>query len=490
MKLSRPQQYIATSTQDVNLMLCGVGSGKTHLGGVISGYYIENFPTAFGFIGANTHEQLTTSTLYRLREVWAELFGWREDIHYVVNKKPPKRFNTKGHNFDKYHGIISFWNGHVIFKGSLDNAKAHDGKEFSYAILDETKDSREIDVKETILTRLRKEAIYIDALTGQLTREAVNGSGKDATPNKAYTPIYILTSPANVPWINDWFKLTDNQADILAKIYDKDDFYLNEFDDKCVVVASTYHNEENLPAGYIDKILKNNNETTANKLIYGNPFVKSGGEFYSSFKRTKHVKRIPYKEHLPIHVSFDQNVTPYITATLYQIWTKGKQTIVNQFDEVCLPNPNNKTSKLCLEIIRRYGKRCEGIFYYGDPSGRKRDTRTNEHDYKIVDRIFRPWLNNKSCRVPYVHPSILKRRDFTNNIFEALYDIHFYISPDCKHSITDFEQVKEDKNGKKEKKKKRDPETGATYEQYGHTSDSFDYFICEIFKPLYERNFR
>ena len=89
MRLSRPQEYVVTSTQDLNLFLAGVGSGKTHLGGVLSGYFLKNFPEAFGFIGANTYQQLTTSTLYRLREVWKELFGWVEGIDYVVGKTPP-----------------------------------------------------------------------------------------------------------------------------------------------------------------------------------------------------------------------------------------------------------------------------------------------------------------------------------------------------------------------------------------------------------------
>ena len=169
---SEPQEYILTSTQDVNLFLAGVGSGKTHLLGFISGYLLWNFPEVFGFIAANTYQQLTTSTLFRTREVWEELFGWKEEIDYVVGKKPPKHFKTDSHNFDSYAGIISFRWGAVAFKGSLDNAKAHDGKEFGWGMLDETKDSREEDVKDTILTRLRMPGIYVDNLTGQLTKYA------------------------------------------------------------------------------------------------------------------------------------------------------------------------------------------------------------------------------------------------------------------------------------------------------------------------------
>ena len=71
-KLSAPQEYILTSTKEINLFLAGVGSGKTHLGGLISGSYIQKFPHIRGFIGANTYNQLNTSTMLRIREVWKE----------------------------------------------------------------------------------------------------------------------------------------------------------------------------------------------------------------------------------------------------------------------------------------------------------------------------------------------------------------------------------------------------------------------------------
>ncbi len=487
-KFSEPQEYIVTSTQDINLFLCGVGSGKTHIGGFLSGYLLKNFPTVFGFIGANTYQQLTTSTLFRTREVWQQIYGWKEGVDYVVGKMPPKSFNTEGHNFDDYNGIISFKWGAVAFKGSLDNAKAHDGKEFGWAILDETKDSREEDVKDTILTRLRKPGIYLDE-DSQLTHEPRNASGER---NKSYNPIWILTSPAKVRWINEWFELDDYQAEIQSLIYNKEEFFVKEFKDKCVVISSTYHNEENLPHGYIEKIINNHTEEGAKRLIYGNPFVKAGGEFYSGFNRMRHVRKVDFNPELPIHISFDQNVVPYITATLYQVEEMPDGvTEVRQFDEICLKNPNNKTGKLCLEFIKRWGAKCKaGLFFYGDPSGRKRDTRTNEHDYKIVERMLRKYLNNRSNRVPYKHPAVLKRKDFINNAFENTYKIRIIIDPKCKHSVADFEFVKEDPNGKKSKEKFRDKETGTTYEKFGHTSDSFDYFFCEMFKRLFVRHFK
>jgi Terminase large subunit, T4likevirus-type, N-terminal len=487
MRFSKPQEYILTSSQKINLFLAGVGSGKTHLGGTLSAYFINNFPQAFGFIGANTYNQLTTSTLYRMREVWKYLYGWVEDVDYVVNKKPPKYFNLESHNFDDYNGIISFRSGAIAFKGSLDNAKAHDGKEFSWAILDETKDSREEDVKDTIITRLRRPGIYKDS-DSQLTP---NKYGELGELNKPFNPLYILTSPAKVRWINEWFDLHDYFPEINSLIYNKEEFFIKEFKDKCVVISSTWHNAENLPDDYISTIELNNTAEGAKKLIYGNPFVKAGGEFYSAFDRLTHVKLFDIDPTLPIHISFDQNVVPYITATLYQIVQveNGKKQI-RQFDEFCLENPKNKTDFLCVEVLKKYSYlMSNGLFFYGDPAGRHSDTRSVEHDYKIVERVFRKYLNNASDRVPYKHPGVLKRKDFINNILDGKYDLEIWIHPRCRKSVEDMEFLKEDVNGKKLKERVKNKDNGTTYEPYGHTSDSFDYFVCEAFKALFNRHF-
>jgi len=66
--LSDPQQDILESTKQINLFLAGVGSGKTHLGGVII-YNLLQFPQLKGFIAANTYDQLNTSTFTRIAEV-------------------------------------------------------------------------------------------------------------------------------------------------------------------------------------------------------------------------------------------------------------------------------------------------------------------------------------------------------------------------------------------------------------------------------------
>jgi hypothetical protein len=465
MILTHPQTSFYNSYKDINLFLAGVGSGKSHLAGVKSYSFIKHFPDVYGFVGANTYDQLNTSTLKRIRDVWLS-FGIKEDIHYVVGKKPPDNFaNIEKHNFDSYSNIITFVNGAVVFKGSLDNYKAHDGKEFGWAILDETKDTKEEAVKDVILARLRQRGLII--------------SGKEINP------LYIVTSPAKVDWLNEWFFLDKYIEEIQKAIYGEDDFFLLEDEYKHITISSTYHNIDNLPAGYIEKQIREN-PSRKDALVFANPFTRHGGEFYSSFDRQKHVTKTSYNPELALHISFDQNVVPYITCKVYQIERVGDVMEERHIDEICLSSPRNNTGALCEEFLSKYPKPA-GLFYYGDPSGKNRDTRGQENDYDIIRNKLRLHLNNASDRVPGKHPSVQKRRDFTNNIFDEVFNIRVKIDPKCCNTINDYLYLKVDVNGKKLKEVVKDKNTGQSYEKYGHCSDADDYFRTQIYDNLYNK---
>jgi len=460
--------------------MAGVGSGKTYLGGVISMFYVINFPTVKGMIAANTYMQLTQSTMLCIRQVWKDQFGLLENRDYVVDKKPLEYFNKENHNFDSYYNIISFENGAIIFKASLDNATVHEGKEVGWCICDETKDSKEQDIKDIIIPRLRQKGIFKHG--NKLTTED-NG--------KSFNPFYILTSPAKVDWINEWFEMENYEDEITSTIYDKDKFYAKQFSNKCITISSTYHNT-NLPTDYVDNMLINHTDRdgklkeSGKRLIYGNPFVKAGGEFYSSFDRQTHTGDVPFLEKEPIHISYDFNVVPYMTLTCWQIVSTKEYYQVRAFDEFCLGSPNNTTERVSREFVRKYGDKIISLFYYGDPTGSARDTRSRRNDYDIIRDTLKPYLNNQSDRVRYKAPPVIKRRDFANNIFDERFDIRILVDRNCKKIIADFEYLKEDPEGKKLKTTTKDDDTGQIYEKYGHTSDSFDYFITEAFSKYFK----
>lgn len=471
--VSRPQLEILRSDKQVNLFLAGVGSGKTFLDGIISYRNIRKYPAVRGFIGANTYDQLNTSTMYRIREVW-KLFGITEYSektgtgHYVVNKQPPATWPKSGHNFITYGNIISFINGAVVFIGSLDNAKAHEGKEFGWAVLDETKDTKEEAVKEVILNRLRQPGMK-------------DNDGKD------WNPLYISTTPAKVDWINTWFELEKDIAAIEEKIYTEDDYFVKSFGNKFCVISSTHHNAPNLPENYIENKRQDLTAERFKTLIHANPFSQSGGEYYGSFQRLTHVGRCEYNAEIPLHITFDFNTVPYAPAALFQITLADGRYKVSCVDEFAIKPPKNSTEELCEAILGRYGHHKSGCFIYGDATGRKREqtSRIFKHNIQVLETVLRPIMSNYSMRIPAANPANNSRRDFMNRIFEGKTLIDFLIDEKCKHVIADMTYTKQDSiTGGKDKHRVKDADTGDVYEKYGHFGDATEYFLCEAFKKI------
>ena len=481
--ISRPQMSVLSSTARINLFLGGVGSGKTFLGGVISRNFISRFPHVRGFIAANTYDQLNTSTLFRIREYWQTtgITEWtRENPSgtYVSGKEPPSHWTACKRNFDRFNNIISFCNGALIFTGSLDNAIMHSGKEFSWAILDETKDSKEEDIKEVIITRLRQPGMY-------LFDNKITDTGKQ---EEQWNPLYILTSPAKVDWINDWFNLDAYIDEIASNIYRKDSYFKLKYGDKFACISSTWHNVHNVGENYIANILENNTEDRGRSLIYANPFTLTGGEFYSSFNRMRHVQACEYDHEKPLHISFDQNSVPYNSASIWQFEQYENLWYAKCIDEIALENPRNSTEEVCEEFMMRYPNHKAGLYYYGDASGKARSTMNKEfkHHYQVVEYKLRRYLISGSDRTAIKNPLILKRRDFINRIFEEKLPIRIIISDKCKKMIADYMYVKQALDGTKDKHIVTDKETGERYQKYGHFSDNADYLLVEAFKNYYE----
>lgn len=461
-------------------------SGKTTCVGLIFADFIINFPKAIGLIGANTHGQLTKSTLKNVFETWLNLFNWRNGIEYVVDKIPPKHFKTFGAPLKDYDHTITFNNGAMLFTASLENYKAIDGTEIAYAAIDETKDTREEAPKDVIVWRLRQKAMWIKG--GKIYDYAIDGG-------TGYNPLYVFTSPAKVDWINEWFGLTDKYEEISRKIFSKTDFFTYQDESRCVVISSTYHNEHNLPAGFIDEKLRQfiGNQNKIDMLIYGSPIAKTGGEFFNQFLYSKHVGEVNFREDLTIHFSLDFNVAPYITGLLYQIERKDNIYYVYQFDELCLESPKNNTEDLCKEFLNKYiyplerqKKKIPGIFFYGDASGKNRSTLGKEHNFDILERVLKKYLNTNSDRVVKRNPSVVATRDFMNKVFAEGLPIRTLISSKCKNTIADMEFLKEAPDGGKLKKLVKDKNTGSTYEKYGHCSDSSIYFHVSAFESHFE----
>jgi len=503
LELSAPQEKVLNSVKQRNLFMAGVGSGKSYVAAPIPVRFAKKYPWLRGFIGANTYSQLSKSTLDRIFNVWLNVFGLIRDQDYVVDRMPPPDFKVYGSRLKKYDNTISFKNGHLIILGSLDNYTAIDGTEFAYAILDETKDTKEVAVKEVITARLRQPGMYVSgkAIYDQDQFDSYMESGifeertikdeqdqdKEIVWNtrrnckvEGYTPLYVFTSPAKVDWINEWFGINDKIQEINSKIFSKTDFYYGEHSNVSVTVCSTYHNEKNLSLGYIDNKLEDyaHNPSLIDMLIYGCPVGKSGGEWFSRFDRTKHVREVKLNPDLPIHLSIDENVVPYMTMLVSQFEDIDGVVHWRTLKEYCLENPKNNAESLGIEFLYDFSEKINGLYYGGDPSSKKRSTlrKGNEHIYDVIEEVLQDYLNSESRRVLRKAPSLPKCRDFFNKMLNGgLENIKVEIDPGCKNLIADMEFLKEDAKGGYKKTKVRDNITKETYEKYGHCADAWRY---------------
>ena len=209
---------------------------------------------------------------------------------------------------------------------------------------------------------------------------------------------------------------------------------------------------------------------------------ETGGNFYKMFKRSNNTTDTQYNSRIPLHISFDFNVNPYITLTIWQI--QGNEA--RQIDEICLPTPNNKTEKLCNEFSHQYRSHVAGLFIYGDPSGIAEDTRLESgyNDFTLIQGALKDF--KPSMRVFKSAPPVAMRGNWVNEVFDHNEGgLTFIIGNKCVNSIADYMYLKEASDGTKAKIKEKNKETNVTFERYGHTSDANDYLLCYAFSSQF-----
>lgn len=207
----------------------------------------------------------------------------------------------------------------------------------------------------------------------------------------------------------------------------------------------------------------------------------TGGAFYKAFNRGLTVTKTEYNPSMPLHISFDFNVNPYMTATIWQI----SNNMVYNIGEIAAVSPKNTTQGVCTEIKNRYPQHQSGMFIYGDPAGKAQDTRMEKghNDFTIIEHELKDF--KPSVRVATSAPSVVMRGKWINALLADLRPIKVFISEESPLFIADLLNLKEAADGTKFKQKVKDEKTGVAYEKYGHFTDGMDYFLCQAFNTDY-----
>lgn len=216
-----------------------------------------------------------------------------------------------------------------------------------------------------------------------------------------------------------------------------------------------------------------------------------GNEFYKNFDTKRHVRsadEITNDITMPLHISFDENVNPFLTLTVWQ----GSGHSVRLIGELCNPNPRNTLDAILYDFKLKYPPKRGNkmIFLYGDSTSRKEDVKQEKGKdfYTIIESTLEKYGYEVRRRVPSKNPNVSVRGGFINRIFSKLgyKGIDIKCSDAAINSVQDYMYVKEDADGKKFKKMIKDKETGVRYQERGHTSDANDYFLIEYFKREFQ----
>jgi len=211
-----------------------------------------------------------------------------------------------------------------------------------------------------------------------------------------------------------------------------------------------------------------------------------GGEFLKQWRSEKHTGLHPYNPKLAVHLIFDENVNPYFPCGFFQVEDDNKSA--RMVHAIALRNPDNTTKAMGREIIRKlrsWGHE-EAVYIGGDATSQKDDVK-QEKGHDLFRLMMNELVDFKPRRaVLKVNPSVRVSADFLNEILENEYlGINYSVDKSCRLVIADYENTKEDKNGKVDKKTVIDPATKVSYQPYGHFVDITRYFFVQVFYNEY-----
>lgn len=214
--------------------------------------------------------------------------------------------------------------------------------------------------------------------------------------------------------------------------------------------------------------------------------IRTGSEFFSSFNRGVHTGVCEYDPTLPVHISVDSNVLPYISCTYWQISLDGDKKHIKQIGETCADSPNNtvrKAAKLVAKRLHEMG--VDKVILHGDASTRAAnnidDEKRSFHDL-FIDTMQKEGIEVID-KVSNKNPSVPMSGEFINAIFDAvLPGLQITIDEQCKVSTEDYMSVQKDVNGGILKTKVKNKITMQTYEEHGHISDTFRYVVVDMLR--------
>lgn len=361
----------------------------------------------------------------------------------------------------------------IVLKGLDDPEKAKGIESYKYVYLDELNHFDELEFEQFNLS--------LRGIPGQKLFASWNPVDENSWVKTALVDKYeFVDTDWKLPSPDSFVKKSSCGKVVLVKTCYEDNYWI--VGSPC---GEYGYRDQNLIDEY--KSLKNKNYNSYKVNVLGE-WGKTvfGGEILKAWKSDRDVISCAYNPDLAIYLSFDENVNPYFPCGIFQI--EDNQKSARMIDLLACKNPNNTVKFMCSEIkrkLRTWGHKGK-VYVLGDATSQKDDVKQEKgHD------LFRLIMNEldefkPQRRVHSSNPSVVMSTEFFNSILDYnAEDLDFKVNSSCKIAIMDFENTKEDKNGKVDKKTVLDPVTKVSYQPYGHIFDLTRYFLTTAFNSEY-----
>lgn len=403
----------------------------------------------------------------------------------------------------------------IVFKGLDDSEKIKGLSSFKRVVLDEESEFEEEDYKQ-IRKRLRGMVGQQIITTFNPIKEThwIKTQVFDKEKWHDIPKIVEIAGRELPPQLTDVKSIRMNEPKSILNPRTKE---IEEHPSDTVVIQTTYLNNfwvVGSPDGtygfYDEQCVADFERDRLNDPDYYNVYalgewgvIRTGSEFFSSFNRGVHTVVCEYDPTLPVHISVDSNVLPYISITYWQIALEGDKKHIRQIGETCADSPNNTVRKAAKLVAKRLHELLcttrpiavrgtprpvahnTKVYLHGDASTRTAnnidDEKRSFHDL-FIDTLQKEGIEIED-KVSNKNPSVPMSGEFINAIFDKTFPgIEITIAEDCKVSIEDYMSVQKDVNGGILKTKVKNKITMQTYEEHGHISDTFRYVVVDMLR--------
>lgn len=386
----------------------------------------------------------------------------------------------------------------IVFKGLDDSEKIKGLSSFKRVVLDEESEFEEEDYKQ-IRKRLRGMVGQQIITTFNPIKEThwIKTQVFDKEKWHEIPKIVEIAGRELPPQLTDVKSIRMNEPKSILNPRTKE---IEEHPSDTVVIQTTYLNNfwvVGSPDGtygfYDEQCVADFERDRLNDPDYYNVYalgewgvIRTGSEFFSSFNRGVHTGVCEYDPTLPVHISVDSNVLPYISCTYWQISLDGGKKHIRQIGETCADSPNNTVRKAAKLVAKRLHEMVvDKVILHGDASTRAAnnidDEKRSFHDL-FIDTLQKEGIEVID-KVSNKNPSVPMSGEFINAIFDAvLPGLQITIDEQCKVSTEDYMSVQKDVNGGILKTKVKNKITMQTYEEHGHISDTFRYVVVDMLR--------